>query len=162
MGLKAIDKTYGDFTVGDVVVHEGYGSPCGVKVLKKVYLDATGEYHFVTEEGDVKDNKWVPAKSGGKAILGISTVKNLRSYQSKWTPGVTFKVGSVLKDQDGVVFLVASDKKVWNLKTGTQTSQERWERTGTTYGGRVFTEVKTAGGDSFTTVVKVEDIKSAW
>lgn len=163
MGLKAIDKSYENFQTGDVVVHNSYGNPYGVKLVKKVYLDTTNEYHFVAVEGEVVSGKWQDSKSGGVPILSIYTAKQLRGYTSKWTPGNTFdKPGTVLKDQDGTVYLVASDKKIWNLSKGTQTTQARWEAVGTNYGGRVFTEVKTASGDAFTTVVKVEEISSSW
>ena len=32
MALKALDKQYESFSVGDVVVHNGYGAPYGVQV----------------------------------------------------------------------------------------------------------------------------------
>lgn len=161
MALKALDKASEYFQVGDVVVMNGYGAPYGVKLVKKIYLEATNEYHFIAEEGDVNSNKWVPAKSGGQTMLSIHTVKDLRGYQSKWTPGEKFESGEVLKDQDGTLYLVAGDK-VWNLTKGTQTTQAKWEASGTSYGGRVFTRVHTASGDKFNTVVKVEDIKTSW
>lgn len=160
MTLKALDKQYESFYIGDVVVFNGYGDPYGVKIVKKVYLDATGEYHFIGVEGDVKGGKWVDAKSGGQPILSIHTVKSLRGYQSKWTPGETFNVGDILKDQDGTLYLYASADDVWNLVKGTRTTQAKWEASGTTYGGRVFKRQTTASGDPFTKVVKMENIWS--
>ncbi|WNM75042.1 hypothetical protein SEA_DENNEBES_87 [Streptomyces phage Dennebes] len=161
MTLKALDKSYENFNVGDIVVHSGYGAPYGVKIVKKVFLDTTGEYHFIVTEGDVSGNKWVDAKSGGQHLLSIHTVKQLRSYSHKWTPGETFNVGDILKDQDGTMYLYASATDVWNLSKGTRTTQAKWEATGTTYGGRVFKRQTTASGDPFTKVVKMENIWSS-
>lgn len=161
MALKALDKQYESFSVGDVVVHNGYGAPYGVKIVKKVFLDLTGDYHYVCTEGDVNGGKWVDAKSGGDVILSIQTAKTLRSYQSKWTPGETFNVGDILKDQDGTMYLYASADDVWNLTKGTRTTQAKWEASGTSYGGRVFKRQHTASGDPFTKVVKMENIWSS-
>jgi len=159
MTLKAIDKQYESFYVGDIVVHNGYGSPYGVKLLKKVYLDTTGDYHYVVEEGDVVSNKWVTSKSGGQSILALKTVKNLRNYESKWSPGEEYKPGDILKDQDGVLYLVASSDVVWNLSKGTKTTQAKWEAAGTDYGNRKFTRQTTASGHNFSSVV---DLKDKW
>lgn len=161
MALKALDKQYENFNVGDIVVHTGYGSPYGVKIVKKVYVDLTGDYHYIALEGDVVDGKWKDSKSGGQPILTILTVKDLRAYQSKWTPGETFNVGDILKDQDGTMYLYASANDVWNLTKGTRTTQAKWEASGTTYGGRVFKRQTTASGDPFTKVVKMENIWSS-
>lgn len=161
MALKALDKSYENFNVGDIVVKNGYGAPYGVKIVKEVFLDTTGEYHFVCVEGDVVNNAWKPAKSGSDHVLSILTVKQLRAYDSKWTPGETFNVGDILKDQDGTVYLYASATDVWNLTRGTRTTQAKWEATGTTYGGRVFKRQTTASGDPFTKVVKMENIRSS-
>jgi hypothetical protein len=157
MALKALDKTYENFNTGDVVVHDGYGAPYGVRILKKVYLDATGDYHFVCAEGDVASGKWRDAKSGGEVILSLHTAKTLRKYQSKWTPGETFKPGDILVDQDGVNFLHVSSDMVWNLKKGTKTTQAKWEAAGTDYGSRKFTKLRTASGHAFSEVVEVKD-----
>lgn len=161
MALKALDKMYESFVVGDIVVNSSFGDTYGVKLLKKVYIEETNEYHFICSEGDVRDDKFVESKSSGGPILSAHTAKTLRGYGYKWTPGETYKSGDILKDQDNVLFLVAGDK-VWNLTKGTQTTQARWESSGTSYGARKFTKVRTAGGDDFSTVVKVEDVKSTW
>jgi hypothetical protein len=160
MALKALDKSYENFNVGDVVVHNGYGAPYGVRVLKKVYLDTTGDYHFVCAEGDVNGGKWTDAKSGGDVILSLHTAKTLRKYESKWTPGIDVKAGDVLKDQDGVLFLVASLDVVWNLSKGTKTTLAKWEGGGTSYGSRKFTKLTTASGDDFSKAIEVKDLWS--
>lgn len=160
MALKALDKTYESFNTGDVVVHDGYGAPYGVRVLKKVYLDTTGDYHFVCAEGDVQSGKWKDAKSGGEVILSLHTAKSLRGYQSKWTPGIDVKPGDVLKDQDNVLYLVVTLDVVWNLSKGTKTTLAKWEASGTSYGGRKFTKQTTASGDTFSKAIEVKDLWS--
>lgn len=160
MTLKAIDASYESFYAGDIVVQNGYGAPYGVRILKKVFLDVTGEYHFICVEGDVSGNKFVDSKSSGDPVLSIHTVKSLRKYQSKWTPGETFKAGDVLEDQDGVLFLFVSDSMVWNLKKGTKTTQAKWEASGTDYGSRKFTRKTTASGHNFSSVVELKDLWS--
>lgn len=160
MALKALDKTYESFFAGDVVVHRPSGAAVyGVQVLKKVFIEETNEYHFICAEVDVKDNKVVISKSGGQAVLAVDTAKSLRNYNYKWTPGEDFKSGDVLKDQDGILFIVAG-AKVWNLSKGTQTTQANWEEPGTAYGDRQFTKVRTIGGQDFSAVLKVEDVKT--
>jgi hypothetical protein len=163
MALKALDKSYENFNVGDIVVKNGYGAPYGVKIVKKVFLDTTGEYHFIVTEGDVSGDgkKWTDAKSGGQHLLSILTVKQLRAYDSKWTPGQTFKAGDILKDQDGTLYLFSSETNVWNLSKGTRTTQAKWEASGTSYGGRVFKRQTTASGDPFHTVVELKDTWSS-
>lgn len=158
MALKALDKSYESFAVGDVVVHNTYSDVYGVELLKKVYVDETNEYHFIARSTEIKNNKSVPLKSHkGDFSMDVLTVKSLRGYTHKWTPGDVFKAGAVLKDQDGVTFLVVSDSRIWNLKTGTQTTQVKWEGDNGSYGNRKFTEVKTASGTSFTTAMEVKD-----
>jgi len=158
MGLKALDKTYEMFSVGDIVVHNSYGSVYGVELLKKVFVEETNEYHFIGRAVNVVNGKSSPDKDHkGDPSLDVLTVKTLRGYSHKWTPGVVFKAGQVLKDQDGITFLVVSDSRIWNLKTGTQTTQEKWEGDNGSYGNRKFKEVKTASGTSFTSVMKIED-----
>ncbi|WAB09324.1 hypothetical protein SEA_STELLA_84 [Streptomyces phage Stella] len=157
MALKALDKTYENFETGDKVVHDGYGAPYGVRILKKIYLDTTGDYHFVCAEGDVVSGKWKDAQSGGEIILSLHTAKTLRKYQSKWTPGIQVAAGDVLKDQDGVLFLVASLDVVWNLSKGTKTTLAKWEAAGTDYGNRKFTKQTTASGHEFSSVVELKD-----
>lgn len=161
MALKALDKTFENFAVGDIVVHSGYGDAYGVRIVKKVFLDLTGEYHFIGLDGEVKGGKWVDSKSSGSPVPVIRTAKDLRSYSHKWTPGETFNVGDILKDQDGTMYLYASADDVWNLTKGTRTTQAKWEASGTTYGGRVFKRQHTASGDPFTKVVKMENIWSS-
>lgn len=158
MALKALDKTFENFAVGDVVVHSGYGDAYGVRIVKKVFLDLTGEYHFIGLDGDVKGGKWVDSKSGGSLIPVIYTAKDLRSYSHKWTPGETFEAGDILKDQDGTFYLVASEANVWNLSKGTKTTIAKWEASGTTFGGRKFTRVKTASGQPFTEAIEIKDL----
>ena len=85
----------------------------------------------------------------------------MRRTASKWTPGETFNVGDILKDQDGTIYLYASADDVWNLTKGTRTTQAKWEASGTSYGGRVFKRQTTASGDPFTKVVKMENIWSS-
>lgn len=159
MALKALDKSYESFAVGDVVVHNTYGDVYGVELLKKVYVDETNEYHFIARSTEIKNNKSVPLKSHkGDFSMDVLTVKSLREHTHKWTPGNVFKAGQVLKDQDGVLFLVASDERIWNLKTGTQTTQDKWEGDNGSYGNRKFKEVTTASGGSFSKVLEIKDL----
>ena len=158
MALKALDKTFENFAVGDIVVHSGYGDAYGVRIVQKVFLVTTGEYHFIGLDGEVKGGKWVDSKSGGhQVVLVICTAKDLRSYSHKWTPGETFNVGDILKDQDGTMYLYASADDVWNLTKGTRTTQAKWEASW----GRVCRRQTTASGDPFTKVVKMENIWSS-
>ena len=157
MALKALDKAFENFNVGDIVVHSGYGEPYGVRLVKKVFLDATGEYHFIGVDGEVRNGKWVDSKSANKSLLVLNTVKELRKYSHKWTPGQTFKAGDVLKDQDGTLYLYASEENVWNLAKGTRTSQAKWEASGTSYGGRTFTRQTIASGTPFSSVIELTD-----
>lgn len=157
MALKALDKTYGSFEVGDIVVHGAYTEPYGVRIVQKVFLDTTGEYHFIGTCGEVKKGKWVDNKSDGQVVLMINTTKDLRSYSHKWTPGETFTPGDILKDQDGALYLYASEENVWNLDRGTRASQAKWEAPGTSYGGRVFTRRNIASGLPFSSVIELKD-----
>lgn len=159
MTLKKLDKANESFAVGDVVVHNTYGDVYGVELLKEVYVDETNEYHFIVRSTEIKGEKSVPNKNHkGDFSFDIVTAKFLREYSHKWTPGKVFKAGSVLVDQDGVRFLVASDaKRIWNLTTGTQTTQEEWEGDNGSYGNRKFKEINTASGQSFSKVVEVKD-----
>lgn len=158
--LKAIDKTYESFNVGDKVVKTSYGDTYGVAVLKKVYVEEAGDYLYIVQEGDVKDGKWVGLKYDSAPALKAVTLTKLRKYTSKWTPGIDVKAGDILVDQDGVLFLVASLDVVWNLTKGTKTTLAKWEASGTDYGNRKFTKKTTASGHAFSSVVELKDIWS--
>lgn len=157
MALKALDRTYESFEVGDIVVHGAYSEPYGVRLVKKVFLDTTGEYHFIGAYGEVRKGKWVDSKSDSQVVLKINTAKDLRSYSHKWTPGETFAPGDILKDQDGTLYLYVSEENVWNLNKGTHTTQAKWEASGTSYGGRVFTRKNIASGTPFSSVIELKD-----
>jgi hypothetical protein len=158
--LKAIDKSYESFYVGDIVVKTSYGDHYGVTVLKKVYVEQAGDYLYIVQEGDIKDGKWVGLKYESGPVLKSLTVKQLRAYTSKWTPGIDVKAGDILVDQDGVLFLVASLDVVWNLTKGTKTTLAKWEASGTEYGNRKFTRKTTASGHNFSSVVELKDLWS--
>lgn len=156
----AIDKSYESFYQGDIVVYESYGSTYGVKVLKKVYVEEVGDYRLVVQPGMIKNGTWKGDVSGSKkeAVLYLYTFKDVRDgYSHKWTPGETCKPGDILKDQDNVLYLVASAEVVWNLSKGTKTTQDKWEASGTDYGNRKFTRQTTASGNDYSSVVELKD-----
>lgn len=160
MTLKAIDKQYESFSTGDKVVNVAGNDIYGVEVIQVTWVPEIGEYLYIVAEGDVKNGKWVRLTKSGTGTLALKarTVEQLRKYNNKWTPGSDFKPGDVLKDQDGVMYFVASSESIWNLTKGTKTTLARWQATGTNYGGRKFTLQTTASGNAFSSFLEVKDL----
>lgn len=157
MAVKSISGSE-TFFADDVVVSSGFGNIRGLKLLKSVYVAETGDYHYIAAGVYIKNNKPVFTGSDGALNLTALTVAELRKYNYKWVPDASFEPGDILEDQDGTLFLFLSSARVWNLSKGTQTSLERWQSSATSYGGRKFTNKKTAGGITFSSYVKAEDL----
>lgn len=143
----AINKSNEVFYAGDIVTYQSYGTQYGAKVLQMVFIDTIQVYWFVVQFGKIVDNAWKgDVGYDGEPSLSVLSAKELRgSYSNKWTPGLTVKSGDVLKDQNGEVFLVETDQKVWNLKDGTKASLDNWEKAYS----RKFKVHTTAGGSKF-------------
>lgn len=157
MAVTKIDKLYGTFSVGEIIVGAGLSQKYGVKVLKSAYIANVGDT-FIVQYGQVKNNAFVGDKKYGsnEADLSIMTVKQLRDgYYAKWTKDeFSAKAGDILKDQIGKTYIVADDNTTWSINDGTHSTLAYWQRE-----GKVFEHFKTASGHHYSQYL---DVKSTW
>src|SRR5690606_528530 len=110
MGVKKLDTAAVFHNNGDVLVHSDSVNSGALKVLKEVYLSEIEEYRYIVQYGRIKDGEFVGDLSYAKhPEIALYTGKEItRSYGYKWTPGLTVEPGDVLKDKDGVIYIVQS------------------------------------------------------
>ncbi|WNA15487.1 hypothetical protein SEA_KUMQUAT_80 [Streptomyces phage Kumquat] len=152
MATTKFDTINGTVSTGDILVYTAYnGKLRGIKVLKTVFVDAVSEYRHIVQYGDIKDEKFVGDKlPNGEADVVLYTIKDIRGgFTHTWEPGLQINAGDVLKDQDGIHYLVESETQIWRLSTGTHASRTYWERD---Y-GKKFTQVRSANGSTFSEAI---------
>lgn len=158
MGAKQLDKGTVYHTTGDVLVYSANSNAGAVKVLKEVYIGELDEYRYVIQYGSVSSGKFVGDKSysGHPEIALYSGKEVTEGYGWKWTPGLTVEPGDVLKDKDGVIYIVQSSGMVWNTSTGTHASLSYWNGTDWTQKDKQLKQVPTANGSNFSKELKIK------
>ena len=111
----------GNWDVLDVLVYRSYSGTIfnGVKVLKSVWLEEVGEYRYIVQNGEIKDDAWTPS-SDGKSLSLLRSKDLNDGYDLKWTKDTRTPVkGDVLvgNDRNGkeVVLLFEEDHLVHRL-----------------------------------------------
>lgn len=151
----------GNWNVLDVLVYKSYSGEVfrGVKVLKSVWIEEAGEYQYILQAGNVKDNTWTPSYDGKSLTLGRYEDIN-SSYDLKWTKDTLAPVkGDVLvgKDRNGkeVVLLFEADYLVHRL-TPMNDSSRNQSSAGLSYYKERLTDIRvlkdTSGGRSFSSI----------
>ncbi|ATW69430.1 hypothetical protein SEA_OLICIOUS_82 [Streptomyces phage Olicious] len=124
MTTKPVSSSF--ISTGDVLVYESFsGVLYGVKLLKEVYVEASGSYHWIYQAGQVKNNAWTP-NSNGKDIHLATEGDVKASYSLKWTKDELSPVkGDLLSGKDvagNTVVLVFESKDVVHRVTPITTS----------------------------------------
>lgn len=156
MGAKKLDTATVFHNVGDVLIYSEY-STGAVKVLKEVYIGELDECRYVVHYGRIKDDKFVGDQSYTKhPEIALYTGKEItQGYGYKWTPGLTVKSGDVLKDKDGVIYIVQSPDMVWNTQTGTHAGLNYWNGKDWAQKDKQLKQVPTANGSNFSKELKI-------
>ncbi|UJQ86917.1 hypothetical protein SEA_TREAT_82 [Streptomyces phage Treat] len=121
-------KTVGTASVytNDVLVYESFsGVLYGAKLLKEVYVEASGDYRWIYQSGQIKNNAWLAGDSGKD--IRMATEEDLKSsYGLKWTKDELSPVkGDLLSGKDvsgNIVVLVFETKDVVHRVTPITTS----------------------------------------
>ena len=156
MGAKKLDTATVYHNVGDVLVYSDSTTAGAVKVLKEVYIGEVDEYRYVVQYGRIKDDKFVGDLSYTKhPEIALYTGKEItQGYGYKFVPGLTVEPGDVLKDKDGVIYIVQSSGMVWNTSTGTHASLQYWNGKDWTQKDKQLKQVPTANGQPFSKELK--------
>ncbi|ATW69374.1 hypothetical protein HWB40_gp18 [Streptomyces phage Manuel] len=157
MGVKKLDAATVYHNNGDVLVYSESPSSGAVKVLKEVYLSEISEYRYVVQYGQIKDDKFVGDLSYTKhPEIALYTGKEItQSYEYKFVPGIVVQPGDILKDKDGVIYIVQSSDIIWNTRTGTHAGLEYWNGTNWGQKDKQLKQVPTANGSNFSKELKI-------
>ncbi|UVD39746.1 hypothetical protein SEA_ROSEPHARIE_83 [Streptomyces phage RosePharie] len=158
MGAKQLDKGTVYHNVGDILVYSANSNSGAIKVLKEVYIGELDEYRYVIQYGSVSTGKFVGDKSysGHPEIALYSGSDITEGYGWKWTPGLTVQSGDVLKDRDGVIYIVQSEGMIWNTQTGTHAGLTYWNGKEWGQKDKQLKQVPTANGSNFSKELKLK------
>jgi len=151
MGAKKLDKATIYHNMGDVLVFSDHSSASAIKVLKEVYIPEMGEHRYVVQYGRISNDKFVGDLSYTKhPEIALYTGKEItEGYGYKFVPGITVQPGDVLKDKDGVIYIVQSRDVIWNTQTGTHAGLNYWNGKDWTQKDKQFKQVLVANGSNF-------------
>lgn len=156
MGVKKLDTATVYHNNGDVLVYSETSSGA-IKVLKEIYVGEIDEYRYVVQYGQIKDDEFVGDLSYTKhPEIALYTGKEItQGYGYKFVPGLTVSPGDILKDKDGVIYIVQSRDMVWNTQTGTHAGLNYWNGKDWTQKDKQLKQVKAANGSNFSKELKI-------
>lgn len=156
MGVKKLDTATVYHNDGDVLVSSDSIDSGAIKVLKEVYISEISEYRYVVQYGRIKDDKFVGDLSYTKhPEIALYTGKEItQGYGYKFVPGLTVRPGDILKDKDGVIYIVRSSDIIWNTRTGTHAGLEYWNGKNWGQKDKQLKQVPTANGSNFSKELK--------
>jgi hypothetical protein len=117
-----VKKHNGSYTNGTVVGYTSYSGKelYSYKLVKEVYVEATGDYRWIAQYGKVKlsENKFVP-DNDGQTFYVFSDKEIKDGYPEVWTKDPEFVKGDILEGKTSsgkrVVLLYVSNQHVERL-----------------------------------------------